>query len=514
MKICILNTGGTISSIGSPLAPMSAARFADAARKLLAPAIAASLPEIELHFDTKLSFSNGGTGALDSSNLQPRDWCRIADAVLNSYADYDGFVILHGTDTMDFSGAALPLLLNMPDDLGFGRALLSKPVILTGSQLPMFREAADGLVLNAGSDAFANFCGALACARLRIPEPALFFDGKLLRGNRAIKVSTTRFAGFESPHLPPLAEAGITARHGHASPLPGPAAPHLSLDDPATWQKARDRLSAISAAIDATPVIELNAFPARFSVGTSPMARMIDDAVAAGTRGIVLQAFGEGNFPSGDTDDASRGAIFKALKAATQAGVIVVDSSRVIGGQVGAFHYAAGAWISEAGAISAGDMTPMAAFAKTMILSASAEYHGWSTPTLHAMIRRSLAGECSGADRLDSRLNPVLFSGQSLSAADGTAQLLNDPDHGIALLGADGAKLWSPAPDRPARLTLDTEGRLSCIASDGAMLWQRPAPQKPLTAACLLLRCDPDGGPKLELRDSDGTLAATIAPGP
>ncbi|WP_166461947.1 asparaginase [Paracoccus alkanivorans] len=511
MKICILNTGGTISSVGSPLAPMSAARFSEAAKAILTPMIAASLPDMELHFDSSLRFSDHGTGALDSTNLQPRDWCRIADAVLNAYADHDGFVILHGTDTMDFTGAALPLLLNVTDDLGFGRAVLSKPVILTGAQLPMFRDTPEGLVLNAGSDAFTNFCGALACARLRIPELALFFDGKLLRGNRAIKVSATRFAAFESPHLPPLAEAGIGTWPGHASALPGPAAPHLSLDDPEARQMVRDRLSAIDTAIDAHPVIEINAFPARFGGGSLPLARMIEDAVAAGVRGIVLQSYGEGNFPSGDTGDASQGAICKALKAATQAGVIVVDGTRVIGGQVGEFHYAAGAWISEAGAVSAGDMTPMAAFAKTMILSAAAEYHGWSAATLRAVIRRNLAGECSFADRLDSRLNPVLNPGQSLSAADGAARLVNDPDHGAALIGVEGKALWSPASGHPGRLMLYPDGRLSYLAPDGAVLWQRAAPEKPLTGACLLLRYDRQGQPVLELRDACATLTASIA---
>ncbi|WP_170167127.1 asparaginase [Paracoccus methylarcula] len=510
MKICILNTGGTISSVGFPLVPMSAARFGEAAKAILTPMIAASLPEMELHFDSSLRFSDRGTGALDSTNLQPRDWCRIAEAVLNTYADHDAFVILHGTDTMDFSGAALPFLLNVTDEYGFGRAVLSKPVILTGAQLPMFRDTPEGLVLNAGSDAFANFCGALACARLRIPELALFFDGKLLRGNRAIKVSTTRFAAFDSPHLPPLAEAGIGAWRGHATALPGPAAPHLSLDDSEARQMARERLSAIDAAMDRHPVIQLNAFPTRFQGDSAPLARMIGDAVAAGIRGIVLESYGEGNFPSGDTGDASRGAIRKALKAATQAGVVVVDGTRVIGGQVGEFHYAAGAWISEAGAISAGDMTPMAAFTKTMILSAAAGHHGWNPATLRAQIRRSLAGECSFADRLDSRLNPVLNPGQSLSAADGAARLVNDPDHGVALIGADEKTLWSPASGRPGRLVLDPDGRLSYLAPDRAVLWQQAAPEKPMADACLLLRCDPQGQPVLELRDGGGVPAATI----
>src|SRR5690606_36938444 len=124
----------------------------------------------------------------------PRDWCRMAGHILNRYADFDGFLILHGTDTLDFTGAALPMLLNVAGDRA--RAALSKPVILTGSQLPLFRETPQGLVLNAGSDAFANLTGALACMELRLPEVTAFFDGRLFRANRIVKASTIRFDAF------------------------------------------------------------------------------------------------------------------------------------------------------------------------------------------------------------------------------------------------------------------------------------------------------------------------------
>lgn len=393
MKICVLNTGGTISSIGTPLEPMSAARFAEAAKGILIPIVDARFPQIELHFDTKLRFSDEGAGTLDSTNLQPKDWCMIADAVLDAYAEFDAFVILHGTDTMDFTGAALPLLLNVVDRKGIGLAVLSKPVILTGAQLPIFTETPDGLVLNAGSDGFANFCGAIEVAQLRIPEVGLFFNGKFLRANRALKTSTKRFAAFESPHLPPLAEVGIGAWLGGAVALPGPATPQIALDDPRIRQKALDQLRAVRKNIDAFPVVQICAFPA--SLTSSPLAAMIRDSVNSGVRGIVLQSFGEGNFPSG-------GGIREALIEANDAGVIIVDSTRVIGGQVGTFHYAAGAWIAETGAISAGDMTPMTAFAKTMILSAMAEHHQWSPEDLRHLIQQNLVGECKMPDQLDS----------------------------------------------------------------------------------------------------------------
>ena len=216
MRICVINTGGTIACTGSPLAPMSAGQFAQAAQQLLGPSLAASLQGVTVHFDTVLRFSDDGPGTLDSTDLRPRDWCRMAARLLDLYDDHDGFVILHGTDTMDYSAAALSFLLNVADGRGRARATLSKPVILTGSQLPLFVQTADGLALNAASDALGNLAGALSTARLHLPEVALFFDGRLLRGNRALKSSTTEFAGFDSPHLPPLAHAGIGCWHGAA----------------------------------------------------------------------------------------------------------------------------------------------------------------------------------------------------------------------------------------------------------------------------------------------------------
>lgn len=381
MKIRVLNTGGTISSVGKPLAPMTADRFAEAAKRLLGPSITAKHPDLELHFDTTLRFSPDGAGTLDSTNLQPKDWSLIAGAVLENYTDYDAFIILHGTDTMDFTGAALPLMLNVFDRDGVGQALLSKPVILTGAQLPLFVESDSGLVLNARSDGFANFCGAIEAAVLRLPDVGLFFDGKLFRANRALKTSTRRFAGFDSPHLPPLAEIGIGAWLGHAAPQPNPA-PDVSLQK--NLQKAKDQLQAIAKKIEACPVVQIIAFPADLTA--SPLAAMIRDTVKVGARGIILLSYGEGNFPSG-------GGIREALQYASDSGVIVVDSTRVIGGQVGAFHYAAGAWIAETGAISAGDMTPMAAFAKLTILLSIAQHHNWSRKDICHLMQLNLSGE-------------------------------------------------------------------------------------------------------------------------
>lgn len=402
MRICVINTGGTISCVGQPLAPMPAGDFARAAQDLLMPALKARLPALDLHFATGLRFASG-SGTLDSTDLQPADWCRMAGHVLDHYADFDGFLILHGTDTLDFTGAALPMLLNVAATDGRARALLSKPVILTASQLPLFREGPRGLVLNAGSDAFVNLAGALACMALRLPEVTAFFDGQLFRASRILKTSTTSFGAFSSPHLPPLARLG-TAITLHAPALPPPPA-HLSLAGPAALALARDQLRAVAGTIDAHPVAQMDAFPARaLPSGDAFLAQMIRATVGIGAKGLVLQSYGEGNFPSGAPGDPARGAIRQALAEAEAAGVVIVAASRVLQGSVGAFHYAAGAWLAEIGAVSARDMTPMAAFAKTIVLLSAAAHHGWDRDRVKALIGRDLWGEggAGGADSGDA----------------------------------------------------------------------------------------------------------------
>lgn len=462
MHICIITTGGTIGCVGEPLAPMPAAEFAAAASRLLGPGLAAALPGLRLHFDTALRFDTP-SGTLDSTDLGPADWCRLARHVLDRHARFDGFVILHGTDTMDFTAAALPLLLNVFDGIGLGRAVLSRPVILTGAQLPLFRATPEGLVLNAGSDALANLTGALACTRLQLPEVGLFFDGRLWRGNRALKVSTRSLAGFDSPHLPPLAEAGIGVWRGHACALPGPAAPQVALDDPAALARAVAQLLAVEQALPANPVVQLPVVPVARPDGADLIASMIEAALDRGVRGIVLDGYGEGNIPAGD------GRMAMALARAEAEGAIVMIGSRTIAGSVGAFHYAAGAWIAGTGAIGGGDMTGVAMTAKLTILLAAAAHHGWDRTTIKALMTRSLAGECMATDRLAS--GEALRPGEGLRAADGGASLRNDAATGLALHDAGGRLVWQIAGTGRLMMGPTPEFR----GRDGAVLWRGPA---------------------------------------
>lgn len=464
MRICVISTGGTIACTGSPLAPMPADRFATAAQDLLAPSLRASLPATDLHFDTGLRFSDTGPGTLDSTDLRPSDWCRMAGRVLELYDRFDGFVILHGTDTMDYSAAALSFLLNVADGQGRAQATLSKPVILTGSQLPLFIETPQGLVLNTASDALGNLGGALAMTRLRLPEVALFFDGRLMRGNRALKTSTTGFAGFDSPHLAPLAHAGIGIRHGAAQPLGGPASRVQALDHPDAMALVRAQLDAVAQVIDAQSVAQIPAVPAAGPL----MGHLIGAALHSGATGLILQGFGEGNIPS---NPATR----QALRDAQAADAVTVIASRVIGGQVGAFYYAAGAWIAETGVIGAGDMTPVAALAKLTVLAAAASHDGWDRDTLRALMQRSLAGECTAPD---CSAGPFL-PGQRLQAADVT--LTNDADDG-PVLRRGGDILWRAGGAGRLQMRGD---RLVLIAPDGDITWSSgiASPQSALTLA-------------------------------
>jgi L-asparaginase len=142
---------------------------------------------------------------LDSTNLQPTDWCIMAKGVLDNYASFDGFVILHGTDSMDFTGAALPFLLNAFDTNGYGTAVLSKPVVITGSQVPMYYQAPDNkdLTLNFNTDAYQNFCGVVASARTGVPEVCVYFQNHLYRGNRVLRARAKIISAFIHPGFRP-----------------------------------------------------------------------------------------------------------------------------------------------------------------------------------------------------------------------------------------------------------------------------------------------------------------------
>ena len=211
-KVLLIYTGGTIGMHADPrtgeLRPMDLAHLED------------QVPELERMQITldAISFDK----AIDSSDMRPADHVRIAEQVGSHYDKFDGFVVLHGSDTMAYTASALSFLLEG----------LNKPVILTGSQLPI------GAIR---TDAKENLITAIQIAAAKdeegnamVPEVAVYFEYGLMRGNRTVKVHAERFEAFRSPNWPALAEAGVHIRYDRAAILPhrkGPLNVHTRMDD-------------------------------------------------------------------------------------------------------------------------------------------------------------------------------------------------------------------------------------------------------------------------------------------
>lgn len=481
MKIAIINTGGTISCVGDPLAPMTAEDFAKTSKKLLDPILQTQFADIEITYLTEVSFPESSTKTLDSTNLQPTDWCIMAKGILDNYADFDGFVILHGTDSMDFTGAALPFLLNSFDGNGNGTAVLSKPVIITGSQVPMYYQESSqsNITLNFNTDAYQNFCGAVASARIGIPEVCVYFQNYLYRGCRVLKTNASEFNAFSSPNYPALAEYGIALTLFPENWLPGPVHESVSLDNSNILEQQQAFVDDINGNIDNFPIMQFNAFPATYSMSPAKsfIADLLTSVANAGAKGIILESYGEGNFPSGNPDSPSQGAIYQALYAANESGINIVNCTQVIAGTVNSSAYAAGAWLPSVGALSPADMSPMAALVKLMILMTSAENKGWTRAEVQTLLQTNLAGEMKSVNYLDSRVNAVLLPGQSLSTLDGSATLINDQTNGPQLIGSGMSEpLWclstafSPS-DLSGRLCMQNDGNLVFYSRNNKALW-------------------------------------------
>lgn len=508
MNIAIIYTGGTIGCVGSPLAPLDAQAFSAAFSSLISPVLQQQYPSLSIDFP-EIIFPESANGTLDSTNLQPTDWCIMAEAILNNYTSYDGFVVLHGTDSMDFSGPALSFLLSDWDEAGFPTASLSKPVIITGSQVPLFYQATpqSSPSLNYNSDAFQNVCGAVATAQCGVPEVCVYFQNKLYRGNRAVKTNASQFNAFSSPNYEPLGEYGVALKLAFSNVLPAPASPEISLDTPATLAALQERLSYIAEWIDQFPVMQFNAFPASYSVSnqTAAIATMIDACVTAGIKGLILESYGEGNFPSGNPDTPAEGANYQALLDANAAGVIIVDCTQVLSGTVNDNAYASGAWLPSVGALNPADMTPMAALAKVMILATVASYKDWSADTVKTLVQTNLVGEMSSVNRLDSWGQACLAPGQSISALDGSATLSNDPLLGPILFGTgNNTALWraldEPPSYPPGRLVMEQTGSLTFVDRMNNLVWSTSATGTGLASNSLVL----------EGSYTDGTLSLSV----
>jgi len=360
-RIYVLYTGGTIGMDGHPLAPMSPSRF---------EALLATLPGFDPPWLTLQTFDNRDLRVryeldsfeepIDSSAMAPHDWVRIARRVLDHYVEYDGFVVLHGTDTMGWTASALAFLLEG----------LAKPVVVTGSQIPLVHTRNDGV---------RNLLTALQlAATTSIPEVGLFFDLALFRGCRAAKVSTSAFGGFVSLNHPPLATAGIAIEINEALVRMSPPA-EVSLERADNRARLAERLDFIEAELPRFSVLSIVLYP---GIQASNSVEVMLSSTEPPVRGVVLQAFGEGNAPSTPS-------FLEALRRAHERGVVIVDGTQVMQGSVNVDAYQSAQGLEQAGAISGYDMTPEAAQAKLIYLLAL----GLSPERVEVLMQRNLRGE-------------------------------------------------------------------------------------------------------------------------
>ncbi|XP_039994041.1 60 kDa lysophospholipase isoform X2 [Xiphias gladius] len=261
---------------------------------------------------------------LDSSNMTTDDWRRIGLDIETNYEDYDGFVILHGTDTMAYTASALSFMCEH----------LGKPIILTGAQVPIYE------IRNDGRD---NLLGALLIAgQFVIPEVCLYFYNKLYRGNRVTKVDAGSFNAFASPNLAPLATAEVD----------------ITINWDTVWRASTITKFQVSTKLNRNVGL-LRLFP---GITAATVRAFLQPPM----EGVVLETYGSGNAPDNRPD------LLEELKKATDSGVIIINCTQCLRGTVST-SYATGKVLKDAGLIAGGDMTPEAALSKLSYVLAKME---------------------------------------------------------------------------------------------------------------------------------------------
>ena len=284
---------------------------------------------------------------IDSSNVSVENWVDMARLIRNNYSKYDGFVVLHGTDTMSYSAAALSFMLEN----------LAKPVIFTGSQIPI------GILRTDGRE---NLITAIEIAGARnedgnpiVPEVALYFQNKLMRGNRTTKINSESFGAFDSNNYPPLGVAGTSIQY---------YTNNIKKYIPGRKLKAHHEYNS--------NIVILSLFPG--------MQQEVIEKVlmAKELKGIIFRTFGAGNAPQ-------KKWLIDALKKATAEGKIIINITQCAGGSVHMERYETGLQLLEAGVISGKDSTVEAALTKLMYLLGK----NLSTEEIRRRMSISFAGE-------------------------------------------------------------------------------------------------------------------------